>query len=167
MFFEYAMLQQHFQLDSNCDTQMNFDSFYDYTFGLLNQFYPEREITMTSTDPHYVTPAVKAMLRRKNRLMRAFPFPAPWTTVTSYVEYTEYLANDLRRVADLGMRRRLRSASTHALVVPPSRLSTVADRAFPAAAARVWNSLPDFVTASTSLPMFKRHLKTVLFAKSY
>jgi len=28
-------------------------------------------------------------------------------------------------------------------------------------AARVWNSLPDFVTASTSLPMFKRHLKTV------
>ena len=40
-------------------------------FGLLNQFYPEREITVTSTDPHYVTPAVKAMLRRKNRLMRA------------------------------------------------------------------------------------------------
>ena len=40
-------------------------------FGLLNQFYPEREITVTSTDPHYVTPAVKAMLRRKNRLMHA------------------------------------------------------------------------------------------------
>jgi len=77
-----------------------------------------------------------------------------------------YLANDFRRVADLGTRRRLRSASTPALVVPPSRLSTVGDRAFPVAAARVWNSLPDFVTASTSLPMFKRHLKTVLFAKS-
>ena len=27
--------------------------------------------------------------------------------------------------------------------------------------------LPDFITASTSLPMFKRHLKTVLLAKSY
>jgi len=52
MFFEYAMLQQHFQLDRDCDTQMNFDSFYDYMFGLLNQFYPEREITVTSTDPH-------------------------------------------------------------------------------------------------------------------
>ena len=77
------------------------------------------------------------------------------------------LANDFRRVADLGTRRRLRSASTPALVVPPSRLSTAGDRAFPVAAARVWNSLPDFVTASTSLPMFKRHLKTVLFAKSY
>jgi len=78
-----------------------------------------------------------------------------------------YLANDFRRVADLGTRRRLRSASTPALVVSPSRLSTVGDRSFPVAAARVWNSLPDFVTASTSLPMFKRHLKTVLFAKSY
>ena len=79
----------------------------------------------------------------------------------------QYLANDFRRVADLGTRRRLRSASTPALVVPPSRLSTVGDRAFPVAAVRVWNSLPDFVTASTSQPMFKRHLKTVLFAKSY
>jgi len=78
-----------------------------------------------------------------------------------------YLANDLLRVADLSSRRRLRSTSTYALVVPLSRLSTVGDRAFPVAAARVWNSLPDFVTASTSLPMFKRHLKTVLFAKSY
>jgi len=49
------MSQQRFQLASDCDTQTNFDSFYDYTFGLLNQFYPEREITVTSTDPHYVT----------------------------------------------------------------------------------------------------------------
>jgi len=30
-----------------------------------------------------------------------------------------YFADDLQRVADLGMRQRLRSASTHALVVPP------------------------------------------------
>jgi len=63
------------------------------------------------------------------------------------------------RVADLGMWRHLCSASTHALVVPPLRLSTVGDRAFPVAAA--------LVTASTSLAMFMRHLKIVLFAKSY
>jgi len=43
MFLEYALLQQHFQLASDCDMQTNFDSFYDYMFGLLNQFYPERE----------------------------------------------------------------------------------------------------------------------------
>jgi len=67
-----------------------------------------------------------------------------------------YLASDFRSVADLGTWRRLRSASTPALVVSTSRLSIVGDRAFPVAAARVWNSLPDFVTASTSLPMFKR-----------
>jgi len=43
MFLEYALLQQHFQLSSDCDTQTNFDSFYDYMFGLLNQFYPDRQ----------------------------------------------------------------------------------------------------------------------------
>jgi len=38
---------------------------------LLNAFYPERDITLTSSDQPYSTPAVKALLRRKNRLMRA------------------------------------------------------------------------------------------------
>lgn len=37
---------------------------------LLDRFYPEREITVMSTDQYFVTPAVKSMLRRKNRLMR-------------------------------------------------------------------------------------------------
>jgi len=44
---------------------------YSLMYDLLNQFYPEREITVTSSDPHYVTPQVKAVLRRKNSLMRA------------------------------------------------------------------------------------------------
>jgi len=35
---------------------------------LLDRFYPEREITVTSS---HVTPTIKALLRRKNRLMRA------------------------------------------------------------------------------------------------
>jgi len=38
--------------------------------SLLDHFYPGRQITVTSTDPRFVTPRVKAMLRRKNRLMR-------------------------------------------------------------------------------------------------
>jgi len=38
---------------------------------LLDCFYPEREITVTTSDPRFVTPAVKAMSRRKNRLMHA------------------------------------------------------------------------------------------------
>jgi len=40
-------------------------------YSLLDRFYPERVITVTSTDPPFVTPSIKAMLRRKNRLMRA------------------------------------------------------------------------------------------------
>ena len=43
---------------------------YRHLQELLDRFYPERQITVTTSDPHYVTPAVKAMLRRKNRLMR-------------------------------------------------------------------------------------------------
>lgn len=78
-----------------------------------------------------------------------------------------YLANSLQRVSDLDSRRRLRSASTSALVVPPTRLSTVGDRAFPVAAARVWNGLSNYVTSSPSLPVFKRRLKTELFTRSY
>ena len=60
-----------------------------------------------------------------------------------------YLASDLQRVAHLDDRRRLRSSLTDALNVPSTRLSTVGDCAFPAAAARVWNSLPATVTSSS------------------
>ena len=52
-----------------------------------------------------------------------------------------YLARQLRRVADMDSRRRLRSASTLELNIPPTRRVTVGDRAFRVAAARVWNSL--------------------------
>jgi len=38
--------------------------------NLLDTFYPESSITITSRDPPYMTAHVKAMLRRKNRLMR-------------------------------------------------------------------------------------------------
>ena len=62
--------QMTFTVDHNRDVQENFDSMYACMRNLLEQFYPEREITVTSTDPQFVTPAVKAMLRRKNRLMR-------------------------------------------------------------------------------------------------
>jgi hypothetical protein len=78
-----------------------------------------------------------------------------------------YLAAGLQRVADVGSRRRLRSASTTALVVPPTRLSTLGDRAFPVAAARVWNGLPHDVTQAPTLATFKAQLKTVLFLRSF
>ena len=47
----------------------------------------------------------------------------------------------------------LRSASSPLLIVRRTRLSTIGDRAFPVAAARVWNGLPRHVgTISGCLP---------------
>ena len=50
-------------------------------------------------------------------------------------------------------------AST-SLDIRSTRLSTVGDRAFPVAAARLWNSLPSHVTASPSLYIFCCRLKS-------
>ena len=36
---------------------------------IRDQFHPEREIYVTSVNPRFVTPIIKSMLRRKNRLM--------------------------------------------------------------------------------------------------
>jgi len=47
-----------------------------------------------------------------------------------------YLSSELQRVADVDAHRRMRSASTAALTVPRTRLSTVGDRAYPVAAGR-------------------------------
>jgi len=53
------------------DCQSESDQFYATALGLLNKYYPERTITITSRDPEYITPDIKAKLRRKNRLMRS------------------------------------------------------------------------------------------------
>ena len=73
----------------------------------------------------------------------------------------------LTRVADLPRRRGLRSAGSSRLVVPPTRLSTVASRAFPVAAPQVWNALPEDVTSASSLRVFQSRLKTFLFQRSF
>jgi len=74
-----------------------------------------------------------------------------------------YLSADLLRVSDVGSRQRLRSATTSALVGRRTQRATIADRAFAAAAPAVWNSLPEDVRSSTSLPVFQRRLKTELY----
>jgi len=59
--------------------------------------------------------------------------------------------------------RAARPTHTVQLVVPPTRRTTLGDRAFPAAAARAWNDLPPTITASPLLLTFRRRLKTFLF----
>ena len=52
-------------------TQSEFDHFYLIADALLNQFYPEQTISVTSWDPDFISPEIKIKLRRKNKLMRS------------------------------------------------------------------------------------------------
>jgi len=58
-----------------------------------------------------------------------------WLTSFLTLVDISFLTSDLQRVSDLGARRRLRSSTTSALVAPRTVRATIADRAFPAAAA--------------------------------
>ena len=51
------------------DTQAACDKFYQVMLAILDYFYPTRSITVTNRDPYFVTPAIKALLRKRNRLM--------------------------------------------------------------------------------------------------
>ena len=104
-----------------------------------------------------------------------------WLKVTERIQYQlcvlafrclhglapSYLSETLHLSTEVDTRRRIRSASTSTLVVPSTRRSTLGDRAFPVAAARVWNSLPPSVLSTSSLASFCLHLKTHLFAASF
>ena len=74
-----------------------------------------------------------------------------------------YLAADLRRLSDMPSRRRLRSSLTDQLDVRQSQCSTVGDRDFAVAVARLWNSLPHDIVVNDTLSHFRCGLKTFLF----
>ena len=78
-----------------------------------------------------------------------------------------YLADELCQPADTEARCRLCSASTSSLIVRRTRLPTVGDRAFPVAAPRIWNRLPQHVTSAPSLAIFRSCLKTHLFRRCF
>jgi len=62
------------------------------------------------------------------------------------------------------------SLSSHQSLLPlvfAIRLSTVGDRAFPVAAARIRNDLPHYVTSASSLPVFRSRLEMHLFRRSF
>jgi len=80
---------------------------------------------------------------------------------------SSYLPDELSQPANLEGRRRLRSASSPSLIVRRTRLSTIGDRAFPVATARVWNGLPQHVTSESSLSVFCSRLKTYIFMRCF
>jgi len=59
-----------FTPDPDQNPQFTYDHFYSQALTLLNRHYPLRLITVTSTDPFYMTPEIKQELRKKNVLMR-------------------------------------------------------------------------------------------------
>jgi hypothetical protein len=69
-----AMLSYAAQADFHVPTELGVqaasDWFYERCQLLMDKFYPLREISVTTKDPSFVTPEVKMMLRRRNRLMR-------------------------------------------------------------------------------------------------
>ena len=77
-----------------------------------------------------------------------------------------YLSDNLRRIADIPSRGRLRSAATNRLDIRPARLK-IGERAFASAGPRIWNSLLDDNINCQSLPVFRRKLKAHLFELSY
>ena len=74
-----------------------------------------------------------------------------------------YLAELCVPVADVGARRRLRSASRGLLDSPWFNMSNYGRHAFSFAGPRAWNSLPEYLRQASSLSVFKRSLKTYLF----
>ena len=78
-----------------------------------------------------------------------------------------YLAESVRRTADVEGRRHLRSSTIMTLVVSSMQRSTLGDRAFPVAASRAWNSIPYAIRTASSFTSFRQQLKTDLFRLSF
>ena len=92
---------------------------------------------------------------------------SPCLQVSARCSTAVYLADELCQPADTEARCRRRSASASSLIARRTRLSTVGDRAFPVAALRIWNSLPQNVTLALSLAIFRSRLKTRLFRRCF
>ena len=62
--------------------------------------------------------------------------------------------------------RTLRSSFQHLLATPKARLKTCGERTFPVAGPGLWNSIPLELRSSSSIDIFKRHLKTCPFKQA-
>ena len=63
--------------------------------------------------------------------------------------------------------RVLRSSNKHLLDEPVAKLKTYGDRAYCAAAPKLWNKLPLDIRLSSAVTVFKTKLKTCLFTNSF
>ena len=66
--FLQSLASTGFDFDDQCpptEPQAAYDSFYTMALDMLNSFYPECTITVSSRDPSYMTPEIKTKLRRE------------------------------------------------------------------------------------------------------
>jgi hypothetical protein len=70
-----------------------------------------------------------------------------------------YLYSELQLLSEMKSRRNLRSATSSRLFQPPSRRPTLGGRAFPVAAAKIWNTLPSSITSLVNTTAFKKTAK--------
>jgi len=123
-------------------------------------------LIFSSSKPQHITP-----LLRQLHWLKAPEWIAFKNAVLVYKclhgSMPAYLTDELCQMADVEACQRLHSSSSSSLIVSRTRLPAVGDRAFPVAAARVWNSLPDLVTSAPFVAVFRSLLKTHLFNISY
>jgi len=74
----------------------------------------------------------------------------------------QYMSECILPASSRSSGRQLRSTESISLLVPSTCRATIGDRAFPVAAVRAWNSLPQRVRAASSIVSFRRELKTYL-----
>lgn len=51
------------------DVVLEFNKFYDFLNTVLDQFFPEKTVSISSRDPKHMTPYIKYMCKQKNKLM--------------------------------------------------------------------------------------------------
>ena len=56
-------------IDSRSSPETMFNAFYDSTSEILDEIYPTKTVTVSNRDPYFVTPSIKALLRKRNKLM--------------------------------------------------------------------------------------------------
>ena len=139
---------------------------YHFELALTKSFHLLLCVTMRS---HVMKTAV---LRQLRSIRWSVPRSVLQSLVTSLVLTLLDYGNSTLAGILLYLLKRLQSvmnsaASSPLLIVRRTRLSTIGDRAFPVAAARVWNGLPHHVTSAPSLAVFHSRLKTHLFRSCF
>jgi len=94
--------------------------------------------------------------------LSAIKYAFLYTTVLTVRRYATYI-----QPVTVTSRRRLRSTSSSAMLVPITRRTTFRDGTFAVAGPSAWNSLPQVVTDCASSGTFRKYLKTYLVSLSF